>query len=135
VAKGLHDHQLRHQGLSRFGKDLTRRAGSCCELCETRGVKLVIHEVPPVPVEPDYGHCVYLCERCIEQLEYPKRRDPDYWHFLSKQVWHELPAIQVLAVWMCRQLADDAPWAAELLEQLYLPPEVETWLSQLENLR
>ncbi|MEH6472426.1 MAG: hypothetical protein V7752_14350 [Halopseudomonas sp.] len=135
MAKGLHGHQLRHQGLNMFGKDLTRRSGSSCELCETSGVKLSIHEVSPVPAEPDYGHCAFLCERCIEQLEYPKRRDPDYWHFLSKQVWHEVPAVQVLAVWMCRQLAADHAWASELLEQLYLSPEVDEWLSQLEQLR
>ncbi len=136
MAKGLHQHQLRHQGLNRFGKELTRRAGSCCELCEISGVKLSIYEVPPVPAEPDYGHCVFLCEQCIEQLEHPKRRNSDYWHFLSKRVWHEVPAIQVLAVWMCRQLADDkVPWASELLEQLYLPAEIDDWLLQLEQLR
>ncbi|MFT6916373.1 MAG: protein PhnA [Motiliproteus sp.] len=135
MAKGLHDHQLRNQGLSKFGKDLTRRAGSCCELCEAGGVKLSIHEVPPVPVDPDYDYCTFLCEHCIEQLEYPKRRDSDYWYFLSKRVWHEVPAVQVLAVWMCRQLSNDAPWAAELLEQLYLPPEIDAWLLRLEKLR
>ncbi|MEH6823473.1 MAG: phnA protein [Motiliproteus sp.] len=135
MAKGLHDHQLRSQGLSKFGKDLTRRSGACCELCETSGVKLIIHEVPPVPAEPDYEHCTFLCERCIEQLEYPKRRDPNYWYFLSNKVWHEVPAVQVLAVWMCRQLAADVPWASELLEQLYLPPEIDAWLLKLEQLR
>ncbi|MFT5719761.1 MAG: protein PhnA [Motiliproteus sp.] len=135
MAKGLHDHQLRNQGLSKFGKDLTRRAGSCCELCAAGGVKLSIHEVPPVPVDPDYDYCAFLCEHCIEQLDHPKRRDPDYWYFLSKKVWHEVPAIQVLAVWMCRQLSKDTPWAAELLEQLYLSPEVDAWLLRLEKLR
>ncbi len=135
MAKGLHEHQQRHQGLSMFGKDLTRRSGSSCELCEASGFKLEIHVVPPVPVDPDYDHCAFLCQSCIEQLEYPKRRDPDYWHFLSLKVWHEVPAVQVLAVWMCRQLAPDTPWAAELLEQLYLAPEVEAWLERLEQER
>lgn len=135
MAKGLHEHQQRHQGLSRFGKDLTRRSGASCELCDTQGVKLSIHEVPPVPAEPDYDHCVFLCEQCIEQLEQPKKRDSNYWHFLSLKVWHEVPAIQVLSVWMCRQLASDTPWASELLEQLYLSEEVTDWLDRLENSR
>ena len=48
MAKGLDKHRERLEALALFGKDLTRRAGSKCELCETAGVKLQIHEVPPV---------------------------------------------------------------------------------------
>ncbi|MCW8887254.1 MAG: phnA protein [Motiliproteus sp.] len=129
MAKGYNQHQQRHQGLNAFGKDLTRRSGSCCELCEASGVKLSIYEVPPIPVEPELEHCVFVCETCLQQLEQPKQRNPDHWRCLTKAVWSQVPAVQVVAVTMAKALADQA-WAAELLEQLYLDPEVEAWVEK-----
>ncbi len=47
MAKGLDKHRERLEAVALFGKDLTRRSGSKCELCETSNVKLQIYEVPP----------------------------------------------------------------------------------------
>ncbi len=132
MSRGFQQHQQRALGLSSFGKELTRRSGSCCELCESCGVKLVIYEVPPVPAEPSPDHCLFICEACEAQIERPKLRDPDHWRCLTRAVWSPLPVAQVMALWMARQLADQ-PWVAELLEQVYLPPEVESWLNSIDN--
>ena len=132
MAKGLRQHQHRNQGLNAFGKELTRRSGSCCELCEACNVKLVIHEVPPVPSEPELEHCLFVCEECDLQITNPKRRNVSHWHCLSKAVWNPEPAIQVMAVWMARQLADEA-WVKELLDQLYLQPEIEAWVDNIDS--
>ena len=130
MAKGLH--QQRFQRLNALGKDLTRRSRACCELCEASGVKLVIHEVPPLPVEPELKHCIFICEQCDAQISTPKQRDPDHWRCLLKAVWSQEPAVQVMAVWMAGQLADQ-PWVAELLEQLYLQPEIEQWITTIDS--
>lgn len=131
MAKGLDQHRARLDALSQYGKDLTRRSGAHCELCATGGVKLSIFEVPPAPAEPEFEHCLFLCEQCIEQIEKPKRRDPDHWRCLNTSVWSEIPAAQVQAVLMLRQLRDH-DWARDLEDILYLPPEIEDWLAQVK---
>jgi protein PhnA len=131
MAKGLDKHRQRLDALNAFGKDLARRARSQCEMCGASGTSLQIHEVPPVGVEPDYGHCILLCETCKDQLDNPKRMEPDHWRCLNTAVWSEVPAVQVMAVATLRRLADQ-PWANELEEQLYLSPEVEKWLAALD---
>lgn len=129
MAKGLDQHRARLDALSLLGKDLTRRAGSKCELCDASGVKLQIHEVAPVPAEPDIEHCIFICGTCKEQIDTPKRREPDHWRCLNTSVWSEVPAVQVQAVRMLRAL-DQHDWAKDLLEMLYLNPEIEEWLAQ-----
>lgn len=131
MAKGLDQHRERLEALSLLGKDLTRRAGSKCELCEASGVKLGIHEVAPVPKMPELGHCIFICETCSEQIEKPKRRDPDHWRCLNTAAWSTEPAVQVAAVHMLNQLKEH-DWANDLADTLYLNPEIEEWLEQIE---
>lgn len=129
MAKGLDKHRARLDALNAFGKDLARRAKSQCELCGASGTSLQIHEVLPVPAEPEFDHCILLCETCKGQLDNPKRMQPDHWRCLNTAVWSEVPAVQVMAVVTLRRLTS-LPWAAELEEQLYLAPEVEAWLER-----
>ncbi|MEH6626179.1 MAG: phnA protein [Motiliproteus sp.] len=129
MGRAYNQHQQRHQGLSAFGKDLTRRSAACCELCEARGVKLQIHEVPPIPTDPELEHCIFVCETCLDQLQHPKKRDPDHWRCLTRAIWSQVPAVQVTAVWMARQLSAQ-PWVAEMLEQLYLDPDIDAWVEK-----
>ncbi len=131
MAKGLDKHRARLDALSAFGKDLARRAKSHCEMCGAGGTSLQIHEVPPVAAEPEFEHCIMVCDSCKEQLDNPRRMEPDHWRCLNTAVWSEVPAVQVMAVATLRRLAAQ-PWAAELEEQLYLTPEVEQWLAAME---
>lgn len=133
MAKGRDKHQERLQALSLFGKDLARRASSKCELCEAAGVKLQTVEVAPVPKQPDFDHCLLACDDCREQLliaeKSPKRIDSNHWRCLNTAVWSELPMVQVSAVLLLKQIANSGEdWAADLLEQCYLTPEVEDWI-------
>lgn len=132
MAKGRDKHQERRQALSLFGKDLTRRAGSQCELCEASGVKLVITEVPPVPKEPDFAHCLFTCESCSEQIDNPKRIDSNHWRCLNKAIWSELLPVQVTAILMLRRL-EKHDWAAELLDQAYITNEAQIWLDSIKS--
>lgn len=131
MARGLDKHRQRLDTLNTFGKDLARRAKSQCEMCGASGTKLQTHEVPPVPAEPEFDHCILLCQTCKEQLDNPRRMQPDHWRCLNTAVWSEVPAVQVMAVATLRGLSDQ-PWATELQEQLYLSPEVEEWLNHID---
>lgn len=124
MAKGLEKHQERQRQLSLFGKDLTRRARSCCELCGTSGAKLSIYELAPVPQEPEFERCVFICDACSAQLANPKKMISDYWRFLKKAIWSEIPVVQVLAARILDYIGRKETWASDILEEAYLDEEV-----------
>lgn len=131
MAKGYETNQERLAVLSSFGKDLARRAKSRCELCEASGVKLSIYEVPPVPREPDFGICAFLCENCLEQADHPKRFVAgESWRFLTQSLWSEVPAIQALSLRLLRRQADSQAWAREALEDAWVDPAIEEWAAR-----
>lgn len=131
MAKGYQRHQERIKALSLFARNLTRRSRACCELCGSSGVKLVIFEVVPISSEPEYEHCIFICETCKTQLDKPKKMDPTHWQCLYSAIWSEVPAVQVVAVRQLRQLAKQAPWAIDLLDQAYLDPETQDWADKV----
>ncbi len=133
MSKGSEKHQARLSELTSFGKDLARRCKSHCEMCGSHGVKLVIHEVPPVPKEPDFDHCIFICDACQEQIEKPKRLDINYWHSLHTSIWSEVPAVQVMAVLMAKRIAGKADFADELLDQVYLEEPISQWVEDALN--
>ena len=128
MSKGSEKHQARLSELNSFGKDLARRCKSHCELCDTHGMKLVIHEVPPVPKQADFEHCIFICEKCQEQIEKPKALDINYWHCLHTSIWSEVPAVQVMAVLMAKRISEKADFAEELLDQVHLEEPITQWI-------
>lgn len=126
MAKGFEKSQARMRVVSMFGKDLVRRSGARCELCEANGVKLSVFEIPPVREEPDYEKCIFVCDTCREQVENPKWMKPDHWRCLNNTMWSEVPGVQVMSVRMLRRLAE-YDWAADLLDQAMLDEEMEAW--------
>lgn len=135
MAKGLDQHRERLEALALLGKDLTRRAGSKCELCDTAGAKLQIHEVPPVPTEPELEVCIFICETCKEDIDQLGRKssrglNPDHWRCLNTSAWSEVPAVQVMAVYLLKQLHETG-WASDLMDSLYLDPDIEAWLERM----
>ena len=127
MAKGREIHDARMAELSRFGKDLARRAKSRGELCEGAGEKLSIFEVPPVPTQPDSDRCLLLCQRCSTAAnDVRQKMTGEQWRFLSEASWSEIPMVQVMAVRMLKRLASHQDWAREALEGLFLDEEMET---------
>ncbi|EDY84881.1 PhnA Zinc-Ribbon family [Verrucomicrobiia bacterium DG1235] len=112
-----------------LGKDLTRRAGSKCELCESAGVSLRPYEVPPEEEEPRVESCVFICDTCREQLDKPKRMNVDHWRCACQSVWSEVPVVQVLAARVLDHLGKKEIWAREALADVYFDEEVESWIS------
>ncbi len=125
MARGLEKHQARQNALSLLGKDLTRRSGACCELCETSGVALAAYEIPPVPVDPDYENCLFLCEACRGQLAKPAKMSPGHWRGLVSVIWSEVPAVQVMAARILERLSRDHEWAREILDEAYFDESIE----------
>ena len=126
---GYQVNQERKQQLSSFGKDLARRAKSKCELSGESGVSLVIYEVPPVPSEPDFDRCLFISENTLEQLENPKKINPNDWRLLSEQIWSEQELVQILSVRLLSYIASTEHWAQEILDNAY--PD-ETVLDQAQ---
>jgi len=117
---GYQANQERKQLLSSFGRDLARRAKSKCELSGESGVSLVIYEVPPVPSEPDFDRCLFVSESTLEQLENPKKINPNDWRLLGEQIWSDLELVQVLSVRLLTHIAKTEHWAQEILDNAYL---------------
>ena len=129
-SKSLSKDQQRKEEISWFGKDLTRRSRSSCELCGADHTRLFIFEVAPILEQPNIHHCLFICETCNHQLIDSKQLDSLHWHCLHTSAWSIIPAIQVTAVQTLKKLQNE-DWAKLLLEQIYLPPEVEDWLKRL----
>jgi protein PhnA len=127
MGKGYDIHQARVTALQLIGKDLARRAKSKCELTGAAGVKLLPYEIPPVAAEPDLERTLLVSEACHEVLENPKRLAGRQWNGLAERVWSENPAVQVVAWRMLKRLAQNEDWAREVLEEVFLDPEVEAW--------
>jgi protein PhnA len=132
MAKGYDKSQERKAELNWFGKDLIRRCKSSCELCEEKERKLSVWEVPPTKVEPQFDSCIMICDECKEQLENKKLIKPDYWRFLQSTIWSEILPLQVISCVMLSYLKEDNSWAQDILDQVYLAPEVEEWIAKSE---
>ena len=127
MAKVYEIHQARMMALQGLGKDLTRRAKSKCEITGAAGVPLWPYEVPPVGEEPDMERTLLVSEECREVLEHPQRLAGRGWQCLAEAVWSESPAVQVVAWRMLAELAKREDWAREVLDEVFLDPEVEEW--------
>ncbi|PKL75977.1 MAG: PhnA domain protein [Candidatus Melainabacteria bacterium HGW-Melainabacteria-1] len=124
MARGREEHEARRNQLNAFGKELARRSKAHCELCGA-SASLVIYEIPPVD-EPELSRCLMICESCQSQILKPDSLDTKHWHGLKESAWSEVPAVQVMAWRMLKRL-DAESWAQDLLDQLYLEPEVQAW--------
>lgn len=130
MAKGREQHQGRQRAVSFFGKDLTRRSHSKCELCDCSGQPLAAFELPPVRAEPEFARCIFLCPICMEELGGGPITQPERWRSLNNTAWSEIPAVQAAAVLILRRLAENHPWAGELLEQLFLSEGAKALLAE-----
>ncbi|MBK1790293.1 hypothetical protein [Persicirhabdus sediminis] len=127
MAKGYDIHQQRKMTLSKFGKDLVRRAKSKCELSQADHESLVIYEVEPVPAEPDISHCLMVSNEVVEQLTNIKQLDADKWRHLNELIWSEIPAVQVMAYRILSHISKNHVWAQQILDEAFLDEEIIEW--------
>jgi len=111
MARGLDKHKERLAAIAFWGKDLARRAGRKCELCESAD------ELRPfdleVDAEPALETLVLACDRCREVLG-GQSPDPRTLRFLEGVVWSDLQPVAEAARRMLTGV--DADWARDALE-------------------
>lgn len=109
---------------------LLDRSGSKCELCPSES-NLSVYEVPPI-TETNADKCVLICDTCREQLDNPENIDVNHWRCLNDSMWNTEPAVQVIIWRQLKRISSEA-WAQDLLDMLYLEPEVQQWAEATES--
>ncbi len=105
-------------------EELRKRSDGKCELCGSTE-ELSLLEVAPSDGSAEKS--ILVCSVCREQVENPEKTDPNHWHCLNDSMWSTEPAVQVVAYRMLKRLAPTEGWAQDLLDMLYLEPEVQAW--------
>ena len=108
---------------------LLQRSNSKCELCGSDHT-LRTYEVPPAS-DASAEQAILVCETCHDQIEAPDKMDVNHWRGLNDSMWNSEPAVQVMAWRLLRRLDSEA-WAQDLLDMLYLEPEVQQWAQTTE---
>ncbi len=103
---------------------LSQRCGSKCELCSSDS-NLVVYEVPPVTA-PSADNCIMVCDVCNDQINNPANMDVNHWRCLNDSMWSQVPAVQVMAWRLLKQLSTES-WAQDLFDMLYLDDELKQW--------
>lgn len=105
-------------------KALQIRSDSKCELCSAEE-NLAVFEIPP-QTKSNAENCIYLCISCREQIEDPEKIDVHHWHCLNDSMWSQVPAVQVMAWRLLKQLSSET-WAQNLFDTLYLDEQTLNW--------
>lgn len=105
-------------------KNLIERSGNCCELCKDSTALGAVEVGPDSDGSADQS--VLLCMECRGQIEQPDTMQVNHWHCLNDSAWTPVPAVQVMAWRQLQQLSAE-PWAAELLDMLYLDDDLLRW--------
>ncbi|MBL1321384.1 MAG: PhnA domain-containing protein [Methylophaga sp.] len=103
---------------------LLQRSNTSCELCSA-DANLSVYEIPPVSTATE-ENSIFLCNACLGQINDPGTIDPNHWRCLNDSMWTPVPAVQVMAWRQLKQLEGEG-WAQDLLDMLYLEPEVQQW--------
>ena len=140
----------REQKLLQLGKDLARRAKSCCELC-SNNTSLYALEIPPFPEEPTLEHSLFLCDICIQRMnailpssqkqksisKSQKEKQEKLFLsndllFLQQKVWSEIPVVQISAIVISHKaMSLGFGWAIEMIDGLFLEEENTKWVQEL----
>mgnify|MGYP005661587691 CR=1 FL=1 len=111
MAKGRDKHHARLNEINLLGKDLARRAGRACELCEARD-DCRPHDLEP-DADPTLDTLVLCCAPCRTLVARPKARPAEQLRFLENRVWTDVAPVRRLVVEVLEQV--DEPWAAEAI--------------------
>ena len=104
---------------------LQQRSNNSCELCASDN-NLAVYPVPP-DSEQGENDSIYLCETCRSQIENPETISLEHWRCLNNSMWSTVPAVQIVAWRMLKQLSqhqDNPGWPQDLLDMLYLDDEL-----------
>ncbi|ANI88010.1 PhnA protein [Arachidicoccus ginsenosidimutans] len=103
---------------------LQERSNNACELCAATG-NLNIYDVPPT-ADNISDREIYICDKCLAQIEKKEELDSNHWQCLTTSMWSETTAVQVVAWRMLNRLRNES-WAADNLDMLYLDDAILDW--------
>lgn len=132
MAKGYDQHMERKNKVNSFGRELTRRAKSKCELCEATGISLSVFEVPPVKEEPEVERCIFICDECRDKLERVKKAKENDFRFLSNSMWSEVDMVRALSIVLLKEMSKKYSWAEVILDDLYIDEATEELIQTIE---
>ncbi|OZG75380.1 PhnA domain protein [Hahella sp. CCB-MM4] len=102
--------------------ELNARCNGQCELCgsdQSLGVYSLTASGDRTDIE------IMICGVCNDQVS-SGELDTNHWHCLTSSMWSEVPAVQVMAYRLLKQLSSE-PWAQDLLDMLYLEDDMKAW--------
>ena len=108
--------------MSQTEKNLRKRSENRCELCGSEE-NLSVYSVEPSDGSEDQS--ILICSSCKENIDNPQN-NPNHWHCLNESMWSTIPAVQVTAYRILKKIAHEG-WPQDLLDMLYLEPEVQEW--------
>ena len=126
MARRRDAHEAHKRAVASLGKNLSRRAGSVCELCKG-DEDLRVTEVAPITEEPNEDAAILACHRCRELLNAKRLpKETGDLRFLEGTVWAEEIPVRIAALQLLRRLeSEQVSWARECLEAVWIDPQVE----------
>lgn len=103
---------------------IKKRSEGKCELCKSED-SLKLYEVPS-PNGTTQENCIFLCPKCIAQIDKKEELDSNHWKCLTESMWSEVTGIQVVSWRILNRLRNES-WAMENLDMLYLEEETLVW--------
>ncbi len=103
---------------------LSKRSENKCELCGSNA-SLTLHEVVSAPYADAEG-CIFICNKCLLQIDKKEELDANHWKCLSDSMWSEITGVKVTAWRMLNRLRSES-WAVDNLDMMYLEDDVMVW--------
>src|SRR5690606_16116694 len=104
-------------------ENIIQRSNGDCELCAAAAADQFFTVGPEVPGEE---RDIHICKVCRDQIEGKETADPKHWQCLSRSMWSETPAIQVVSWRMLHRFKEES-WASDNLDMLYLDESLLGW--------
>lgn len=105
-------------------KLLEQRSNNCCELCASTEA-LQEYVVPPFG-RGTMEDTLYVCTKCVNQIEKREFLDTAHWQCLTTSMWSEHTPVKVVA-WRMLNRCRAESWAADALDMLYIEDEALAW--------
>ncbi len=102
--------------------ELQSRCNGQCELCGS-DQNLGAYSLPASGERSDND--IMICSTCSDQIG-SGDLDDNHWRCLTTSMWSEVPAVQVMAYRLLKQLSAE-PWAQDQLDMLYLEDDIKAW--------
>jgi protein PhnA len=117
---GYQAHKDRLNDISRFGKEIGKRAGFKCEWCESKD-ELRVWDYKPDAV-PEMETLALLCQRCRDWAD-GRKPAPNELHSIRNALWSNIPAVTEGAATVLAQCKE--PWVREAIEESFIDDTVK----------